>query len=184
MIILSSLFDEFCKSLDGKLRWAKPKGKDWTNTVFSFFSEFNKKESIPYLECKEYMTIDYVWRYDLTRYSVYDIELALEHEGEAYKVDEIIAKEIRHLIDIKARCKICIFYPSHGDEAKLIERISKEIKSQSDLVKLADEKYLVILGYATTKAGRRAILFRGFFFDSRGNLESKKEHVISQAKKV
>lgn len=179
IISLETLFEKFCKYLDGKLKWAKPKGKDWTDIVFGFFSELNKGEVVPYIEEKNYMLIDYIWRYG-SRYSVNDIELAVEHEGEDYKVGEIISKEIQHLIDIKARNKVGIFYPSRGDEKELTGEISKKIKSQSDLVRLEKEEYLVILGYTTTKSGRRAVLFKGFFFNNKGDITKEREFIIFQ----
>ena len=184
MIFPESLFNEFCSYLDGKLKWAKPKGKVWTDTVFGFFSEANKKEPIPYLELKEYMYVDYIWRYDPKLYtSLSGIEMAVEHEGGTYIVNAILADEISHLVDIKARIKVGIFYPSPGDEAALLEGIAKMIRIQSDDVRLGKEEYLVILGYTTTREGKRVIQFKGFIFDNKGEITRKLEHTISQATK-
>jgi len=180
MIFLDDLFNEFCNHFDGKLKWEKPKGKTWTDSIFHFFSELNKEPTKQYLEAREYMSLDYVWRYGPPRYSMCDIELALEHEGETYKTEEIIADEIRHLVDVKARHKVAIFYPSAGDEVILLEKIAKTIEDQSDIVRLEQEKYLIILGYATTKESKRAIMFKGFLFDSRGRITQKLERVVPQ----
>jgi hypothetical protein len=40
---------------------------------------------------------------------IYDIELAVEHEGQVKDVDTLLKKEIQHLIDIKAKNKVGIF---------------------------------------------------------------------------
>lgn len=176
---LDSLFEDFCQYLNGKLNWSKTKPSEWTDTIWKFFSEKNRTESIPYIEIREHMRVDYMWRYDPSRYSVYDIELAVEHEGEERKVDILVNEEIQHLTDLKARNRIGIFYPAQGDEKELIEKIQKRIKAQSMTSPL--EKYLIILGYTTRKAGKRAILFRGFFFDEKGDLEKRKQYIIFQA---
>jgi len=184
MILLPTLFNDFCTYMDGKLKWAKPKGKAWTDTIFSFFSAANQKEIIPYIELKEYMYVDYIWRYDPKRYgNLSDIEMALEHEGGTYVVREILADEVSQLVDIKARYKIGIFYPSPGDEAALLDGIAKMIGSQSDSVRQKQEEYLIILGYTTTKEGRRVIQFKGFIFDNKGQVTDKLERMISQATK-
>lgn len=181
VVFLGSLFDEFCDYLDGKLKWSKTKAKEWTDTVLKFFREKNKAESIPYVELKEYMRVDYIWRYDPARYSIHDIELAVEHEGEVRKVDNLVKEEVQHLIDLKARGKVGIFYPARGDEKELIEKTQQRIKAQDQKIILPYEKYLIILGYATTKKGKRAILFKGFFLNGKGDIEEERERVILQA---
>jgi len=180
MILLETLFGEFCRYLDGKLYWTKSKSKEWTDTVLSFFRKKNKTETIPYAEEQEHMKIDYIWRYDPKRYLINDIELAVEHEGEENDVATLVNKEIQHLVDLKARNKIAIFYPRMGDEKDLIEEIQRKIKSQSDIMKISQEKYLIILGYSTTKKSKRAILFKGFIFNQNGDLEKQMEQTIFQ----
>jgi hypothetical protein len=180
MILLETLFGEFCQYLDGKLYWTKSKSKEWTDIALSFFREKNKTETIPYVEEQEHMKIDYIWRYDPKRYSINDIELAVEHEGEENDVATLVNKEIQHLVDLKARNKIAIFYPRMGDEKDLIEEIQRKIKSQSDIMKISQEKYLIILGYSTTKKAKRAILFKGFIFNQNGDLEKQMEQAIFQ----
>jgi hypothetical protein len=183
MILLDTLFDDFCKYLDGKLSWSESKDKEWTETVFGFFSQKNKLEIIPFNEVKEYMLVDYVWRYDPNRYSIYSIELAVEHEGQEKDVQTLIGEEIQHLVDLKARNKIGIFYPRLGDEKDFIEKIKHKIKSQFDDMKLPYEKYLIILGYATTRNARRSILFKGFIFNNQGEIEKQMERITFQKTK-
>jgi len=126
------------------------------------------------------MGIDYVWRYNPKRFSVYDIVLAVEHEGQEKEVAILVNKEVQHLVDITAWNKIGIFYPRQGDEKGFIEKVERRIKAQSNDLKLSLEKYLIILGYATTKLGQRAILFKGFIFNGKGDLEKRMESVIFQ----
>jgi len=184
MIYLKSLFEDFCKYLDGKLRWTKSKHKEWTDTILKFFSEKNKAEVIPHVEEFNHMLVDYIWRYNPDRYSIFDIEIAVEHEGEEKDITTLLEKEIQHLIDLKARNKIGIFYPRMGDEKEFIEKIKNRIASQSDVFRINDEKYLIILGYATTKMGKRAILFRGFILDQNGTLQEKIEQTILQKSSI
>jgi hypothetical protein len=183
MIFLETLFDEFCKYLDGKLSWGESKDKEWTETVLEFFSQKNRSESIPFIEIKEHMSVDYILRYDPNRYSTYDIELAVEHEGQERDVETLINEEVQHLIDLKARNKVGIFYPRLGEETDLIERIQQKIKNQSGDMKLPYEKYLIILGYATFRQGKRSILFKGFIFNNQGEIENQMERIIFQKTK-
>jgi len=50
LLFLDSILDDFCRYLDGKLRWSKTKDSEWTQTVWKFFSEKNSTETIPYEE--------------------------------------------------------------------------------------------------------------------------------------
>jgi hypothetical protein len=184
VVFLDNLFDDFCKYLDGKLRWSETKDREWTETIFRFFSEKNLAEVIPYEEARDYMTVDYTWRFNPAKYSIYDIELALEHESQENDVAVLVNKEVQHLVDLKARNKIGIFYPRIGDERDLIEEIQRKIKNQSDDMKLSHEKYLIILGYATTKISQRAMLFKGFILNGKGDIEKRMEQVVFQAYKV
>jgi hypothetical protein len=67
-----------------------------------------------------------------------------------------------------------------GEETDLIERIKQKIKNQSGDMKLPYEKYLIILGYATFRQGKRSILFKGFIFNSQGEMEKQMQRVIFQ----
>jgi hypothetical protein len=180
MLYLKSLFEDFCKYLDGKLRWTESKDKEWTDSVLKFFGEKNKVEAIPYVEEFEHMRVDYIWRFNLDRYSICDIELAVEHEGQEKSIDTLVEEEIQHLIDLKAKNKVGIFYPRMGDEKELIEKIRNKIASQSSPFRIECEKYLIMLGYTTTKMGKRAMLFKGFIFDQNGTLQEQTEQTILQ----
>lgn len=181
MVFLESMFEEFCNHLDGKLKWSAREltAKQWTKTIFDFFDQLNTKESVPFVVTKDFMRIDYVWRYDSSKYSTSDIELALEHENAMEKIDSLLEKEIQHLIDIKARSKVGIFYIPQGDEKEFIQKIKERIKRQT--MRSNYEKYLIILGYATTYHKQRAILFKGFLFDQDGELKEQKEKIVLQA---
>lgn len=175
-IDLEKLFEEFCNYLNGKLRW-KDKSKVWTETVFGFFTEYNRKQHIPYVEAREHMRVDYIWRLDYPKYSKNDIVLAVEHENEVNVIDELLKEEIRHLIDIKAYNKVGIFYIHHGDEKEFLEKISESIKASTPF---NWEKYLIILGYSTWRKRKLAIRFKAVFFNEKGEITGTKEKVIFQ----
>ena len=177
---LENLFDEFCKYLEGKLKWSekRQKSKKWTETVFDFFKELNKGEDPSFVEKREHMLIDYIWRRPMPTFSTNDIELAVEHENEKKKIDKLINEEVQHLVDIKAENKIGIFYVSGGDEKEFIKRIQEKIRQQ--WLKLPTEKYLIILGNPTTSQKKRAILFKGLFFNSNGEPKEEKEKIVLQ----
>jgi hypothetical protein len=184
IVSLEALFTEFCHYLNGTLYWTETKDSEWTKAIWRFFSERNSAEPVPYEEAKNYMTIDYTWRYKPEQFSIYDVVLAVEHEGIENEVNDLTKKEVQHLIDIKARNKIGIFYPRLGDERELLREIERRIQAQSPDLKLMLEKYLIILGYATTKQRVRAILFKGFIFNGNGILEKQMEDVVFQAPKL
>jgi len=179
-MFISLLFKAYCDYLDGKLKWSDTKAKEWTETIFQFFSTENAKQvPLPYIEIREHMNIDYIWRYDSTRYSTNDIELAVEHEGIETRVEVLVEEEIQHLVDLRARNKLAILYPSSGDEATLLERIRKKIQFVSEQYRLA-ENYFILLGYATTKNGKRAILWKALSLDKSGNTVEQRERVVMQ----
>jgi len=183
MVYLPSLFEEFCKYFDGKLKWSDRENKPqaWTEAIFSFFKEQKgKPDNAPFKEEKEFMRIDYIWRYDSPSYPTKDIELAIEHENKMERIDTLVNEEVQHLVDIKARNKIGIFYIPQGDEEEFIQKIQNRIKMQSMYSSL--EKYLIILAYSTTHRKEKSILVKGFFFDEKGNLTEKKQKIISQVK--
>ena len=173
---IKDLFNEFCKYLDGKLRWSD-KSSVWTHTVFGFFTEYNRKQHVPYVEVKEHMRIDYIWRLDPSKYSRNDIVLAVEHENEVNNIEKLLSEEIRHLIDIKAFNKVGIFYINQGDEKDFINKISKAIKCSTPYTW---ENYLIILGYRTRKKKKLAILFKALFLNEKGELVTQEERVIFQ----
>ena len=173
MLFLDQIFERFCDYIEGRLRW-NDSDDQWTESVFGFFSKENAAQVVPYVEIIEHMLVDYIWRYDPQKYPMNDIELAVESENQENRVDELIGHEIQHLADIKAHYKIAILYPTLGDEAELLDKISKTIKNVSERYRI-EEEYLAILGYSTTTAGKRAILWKGIFFDKNGNLKVRKE---------
>jgi len=75
------------------------------------------------------MLIDAIWRYPTPQYTDEEIQVALEHEISKRRVSDFLKEEIQRLIDIKAKYKIGIFYPSSEvDEKELKEGIEKKIK--------------------------------------------------------
>ena len=181
MVILESLFDAFCAFLDGKLRWStrETSAKAWTETIFSFFSEENQKQHVPYLEEREYLRLDYIWRNDLSHYSSSDIQLAVEHENVTETLEKLLDSEIQHLIDVKATNKIGIFYVNEGDESQFVDGVGKRIRAQH--MRFSYERYLVIIGRTTRQERRLAIRYKGYFFDAEGLVTRQTEHVIAQA---
>lgn len=172
MIDLKLFYNEFCEYLDGKIKWSKKKS-EITKLVFNFFKERNQKENIPFIEKKEYMTIDYIWRYKMPEYSHDTIALALEHEVSVRKINDFLDDEVQHLIDIKAENKIGIFYPTAGDEKALKDGIKDRLKKTRQLSSKI-EKYLFIFGIPTTQMGKIIMLFKGIIFswDQHNNVET------------
>ena len=172
MLFLEQIFERFCNYLDGKLKWADP-ANQWTEVVFGFFAQENAAQAVPYLEITEHMRVDYIWRYNRQRYSINDIELAVESENEENSVDELITHEIQHLVDIRAHYKIAILYTTLGDQSKLLERTSKTIKMVDERYRV-EEQYLIILGHQTTTEGKHAIQWRGVLFNKNGEETGRK----------
>lgn len=179
-IFLEGFFKDFCSYLEGKLSWTETKDKEWTKCVLNFFKEKNKAETIPFIERTNHMDVDYIWRYSPNNYSFSDIELAVEHEGQEKDINVLLTEEIQHLIDLKANHKVGIFYISLGDEKEFIEKIKRMIAYQLPTNQTTNERYLIILGYTVRKAGKKSILFKGFFFDGKGEIEKHIEQTILQ----
>ena len=185
-IDLEKLFEDFCNYLNGKLRW-KDKSKVWTKTIFKFFTEYKRQQLIPYVEAREHMKVDYIWRRN-DPYFGYDIDLAVEHENEVNDIEKLLKEEIRHLIDIKAHNKVGIFYIRSGDEEEFLKKISENIKATTPF---DEEKYMIILGYPTWKTvkdklkkrKKLAILFKAIFFNEKGEITGTKKRVIFQREK-
>jgi len=180
---LSTIFDKFCDYLDGKIKWSEQK-TGFTKLIFDFFSANIKEENL--IEEKGYMGVDYILRKKIPAYSTDEIELAIEHEISYRNPENIIKSEVQHLVDIKAKYKVGIFYPSTGDEDQFKREIENKIK-QASYLSVPWEEYLFIFGFPTTKEGKRSILFKAFQFtwNRQGNyqnLEAKqlKERVIRQ----
>lgn len=180
MVFLELLFGRFCDYVDGKLGWTED--SKWTELVFGFFHDENTnpaETTVPFVEVREHMNIDYIWRYDSTKYSTNDIELAVESENQENRVDVLIENEVQNLVDLRARNKVAIFYPNLGDENVLLDKIRKAIKRVSEQCRF-EEKYVFVLGFATRKEGKKAILWKGYFLDKTGEVTSMKERVTFQ----
>ncbi len=182
---LPEVFDQFCDYIDGKLLWrGKGVPKIWTETVFNFFDvlvakQLVAKESRPYRVERNYMGIDYIWRYeqvDQGKVTYQHIELAVEHENER-DVKEFLDKEIRHLVDLKADNKIAITYPALADEMSLISEIQQLIGASGR--RMNNENYLIILGFTASK---KALRFKGYFFNNAGDRQGEPKDKVIQKK--
>lgn len=187
---LETIFKEFCDYLDGKIKWSgedKTKKEDITVSVFSFFDEkLSQKESL--VKTSPYMLIDAVWRYPQPQYTDEEIQIAFEHEISKRKISDFLKEEIQRLIDIKAKYKIGIFYPSSEvDEKTLREGIEEKLK-KSKYLAIPWEEYLFIFGRPTIQAGKTVILFKGFYYSYDSSeyrnieVDSLPERVIKQKK--
>jgi len=191
---LEKIFKEFCNYVDGKLNWTATKDKEWSDTIFNFFQELTKKQSGSLYTGERleeegedggtYMTVDYVvrgYRLDGERKKMAQIVLAVEHENTG-DVSSFLKKEIRHLIDLKSATKIAITYPSQGDRTELITRVQQLIQDSwyYGTMKMLAERYLVILGFATTKERKRAVQWQGYIFDNEGKQAKLLERVTFQ----
>ena len=185
IIVLESLFEEFCDFVGRRLYWSRAKSSDadWTEAVLGkqehhgFFQEFNEKQAAQYHEDWEYLRLDYVWRYKRDVHSKQGIVLAVEHENTVYQVDALLASEISHLADVKAEHKVGIFYINEGTEEKFVEATGKAISERE--LKFPFEHYLIILGYSSNHG--HGIEFKGYFFDGDGRITGKKRCLVRQA---
>jgi hypothetical protein len=125
-----------------------------------------------------YMSVDQVWRG-----KPYELVLALEHENVGREANEVLSKEVAHLIDLRARLKVGIFYPNTGDERTLMNGISLRISNAAGGVQIPGEQYMFILGFTTRKQGQPAIRFNAYILDERGIETVHREQVILQAPK-
>lgn len=177
MIVLSSLFDEFCKHFNGRLTWKTrvTNKSEWTEEIWQFFSELNKKDSRSFKEEREHMLVDYLWR-DLTEY-YQKIVLAVEHEND-FQLDDFLETEVQHLLDIKADNKVTITYPQLGDENRLLKDIGSRINQYATKI---NENWLLILGFPTRKNKKLAIRFVGYVLDQWGHVIQKKDKTIFQS---
>ncbi len=182
---LPQIFDEFCNYLDGKIKWSAEK-KNLTRLVFEFFSHRVDETQFTFVNETEYMNLDLILRHKMPEYSDNLIELALEHEVSQRKPFDFLSNEVQKLIDIKAKYKCGIFYPSAGDEEELKDKIQEKIK-QASYLSVPWEEYLFIFGFPTTQGARRSILFKAVHFtwerhDQYQNLriQQLKERVIKQ----
>ena len=178
---ISTIFNDFCKYFDGNFKWNLSPAQR-TEAILHFFSQLYKKqytypkEGNPLKEEREYMYIDYLWRY--TSGSYQKIELVVEHEN-MFSLGDFLKSEVLHLLDIKADNKIAITYPQSGEE-ELIIKVSEKIKSYPTKLSEYSERYLLILGFSTRKRGKPAVRFKGYLFDNKGELKDTKDQTILQ----
>lgn len=131
------------------------------------------------IEQRNYLLIDYVWRYEMASYPYSQhILLAVEHENKGDS-DSFLGKEVQHLIDVKADYKVAITYPSLGEETELIRKIRERIGSYTRKLS-TKEQYLIVFGFTTRKKKKGAIRFNAYFIDAQGELLKRKERVIYQ----
>jgi len=96
------------------------------------------------------------------------IQIALEHEISKRRTEDFLKEEIQRLIDIKARYKIGIFYPSSEvDEKKFRGRIEEKLENSKYLA-IPWEEYMFIFGRPTREAGEAIIFFKAvkYSYDS------------------
>jgi len=179
MIDLTSLFKEFCEHLNEKIKWAgkdKTSKKSITKLVFKFFNQkISQKEGL--IKNSPWMLIDAIWRYPKPKYTDECIQIALEHEISKRKISDFLETEIPRLIDVKAKYKIGIFYPSSDiDEKELREVIKKKLQN-SNFLAIPWEEYLFIFGRPNRQAGENVILFKAFhyYYNSSENRNVKVE---------
>jgi hypothetical protein len=175
LVFLSGLFTDFCEYFDGKLSWSMSR-TEWTEAVLDYFKNQAQKEEARVEP--EYMLVDQIWRGENQ-----EILLAMEHEHET-EVNDLLDKEISHLIDLRAKVKVGIFYPHLGDEKILMDNVSARILHRAIYVPIPNEEYLIILGFPTKKQKRAAILFKAYFLNHRGERANYREQIIMQAPKA
>jgi len=174
MVYLPRLFADFCQYFDGKLSLRMTSTSEWTDLIMKFFAEQAAKMKMPVFY--DYMLVDQIWRGEHQ-----EIVFALEHEHKGADVNDLLNKEVAHLIDLRAQAKVGIFYPNLGDEKTLVNNISSRISYRALYVPIPNERYMFILGFTTRKMGHPAILFKAYFFDDHGKPTDLQEFTIRQA---
>lgn len=180
MTLLEEIFNAFCSRLDGKLRWTPPKRK-FSKAVLNFFSNLSDEKENINMET-EYLRLDYVWRSET---EPNNLVLAVEHENERNN-EKFLAKEVKHLIDVKAYNKMAIYYPNLGDAKDLVNVIQNKIRNSMKLT--VPENYLIVFGYTTRKRrngrSRRAIQFKAYYLNQDGEIIKEDERVVLQGPKT
>jgi len=143
---------------------------EWTEAILEYFRNQAQKEKANVEP--EYMLVDQVWRGQNQQ-----ILLAMEHEHQA-NVNEFLDKAISHLIDLRAKAKIGIFYPYLGDEKTLTDNISARILHRAISIPIPNEEYLIILGFATKKQKHAAILFKAYFLNHHGERTGFRDQIL------
>jgi len=175
MVYLPSLFTRFCEYFDGKLNWSKMRGDLWTDLVLKFFEEEAQRERAR--PQREYMTLDLVWWGQYTQ-----LVFALEHESSHREVNRLLDEEVSHLIDVRAKSKVGIFYPAVGDEDIFVKNVEERLYGRAYWgSKIPNEEYLFVLGFPATRQRKSAIKFKAYFYDDTGKRTGTNELVILQA---
>jgi hypothetical protein len=172
---LHELFQKFADHTEGQFRFADP-ATDRTRLVTEFFADYLRSLGLgePH---REYMGIDAVWRDPHLGY----IALALEHEN-SHDIKDFLAKEMQHLVDIKAETKVAIAYPHAGEETSALAEIRKLIQVVTNMTSnVFGEQYLLVFGMNTWQEKRRAIQWKAYFMDRSGEIQGQREHVVRQA---
>lgn len=166
MIYLTSLFKELCGYLNEKIKWSgkgKTSKKTITELVFKFFDqEISQKEGL--IKTSLWMLIDAIWRYPKPKYTEECIQIALEHEISKRKISDFLETEIPRLIDVKAKYKIGIFYPSSDIDEKDLREVIKKKLQDSNILASPKEEFLFIFGRPNRQAGGKVILFKAFHY--------------------
>jgi hypothetical protein len=146
----------------------------WTKNVTEFFSNLGKDLGYE-ARCKEqfggyygeFMGLDLVWIKKVEHFIF--IDLAMEFENTVDEPDDIINDEFQKLLSIKSFLKILITYPGEGED-ELINKIAWKLRS--NMLKLNEEKYLIIFGHQGKDKKRMDpwIRFNTYLFDTYGYL--------------
>jgi len=97
-------------------------------------------------------------------------------------VESFVKGEMSHLADLKSVNKVAITYPHAGEETRILEAVRATISQRIMLTSNAfRENYLVIFGFPTWQAKKRAIRWNGYFLNQEGKIEDSKEKVVFQS---
>lgn len=129
-------------------------------------------ESRGYEVRREYLRIDLAW-WNLQQNF---IELAVEHESFEKRLPVLLDTEIQHLIDVRAKKKLVVVYPSMGDENPLVEYMGKRINSRN----AERAQYCLMCGHSTRREGKPVMLFNGYFFDEKEWVTKTRQRAISK----
>lgn len=174
---LHDIFEHFCESTDGKIRWGENR-RARTRLVLDFFHEYMKARGFGDATA-EYMEIDAIWRDPHLDY----IALALEHEN-SHDMRELIEQEMRHLVDLKAEAKVIIAYPHTGEEKSTLEKITRLIQQGANMTSdLLGEAYLIVFGFNTWHNKKPAIQWKGYLLNRTGRIDGERERVVFQREK-
>lgn len=175
---LHDLFQKFTDHTDERFRLSASRGER-TKFVIEFFRTYLEAQGFGEPR-REYMGIDAVWRDPHLGH----LSLALEHEN-SHDIKEFLAKEMQHLVDIKAQTKVAIAYPHAGEETWALSEVRKLIQNVTNMTSsVFGEDYLLVFGSNTWQERKRAIQWKGYFIDRSGEIQTQLERVVRQASGV